>query len=276
MGWAAAAARTDAFVVDHPQAPERSEHDPGNGRTARQRLAASRVLIVGVGGLGAPATLRLAAAGVGTIGLVDGDTVDVSNLHRQVIYRRTDIQRPKVVAAANRLVALYPAVAARRFGERLSCDNFADILRDFDFVIDATDGIASKYLVNDAAVLCHKPFSHAGVLAFHGQTMTVIPGRTACVRCLFPTPPNADEIPSCQEAGVLGPVAGSIGILQATEALKYLLGVGNLLTDRLLTYDALTVRWRTISLARRLECPLCGEQPTIRSPLPVREDPGEG
>ena len=238
----------------------------------RERLARGRVLIVGVGGLGAPAALQLAAAGIGTLGLIDSDTVDVSNLHRQIIYRTADLGRPKVVTAAERLAASYPAVAVRCFAQRLTAGNAANLFCDFDFVVDATDGVASKYLVNDAAVLCRVPFSHAGVLAFHGQTMTVLPGRSACLRCLFPTPPNPDELPTCQEAGIIGSVAGTIGVLQATEALKYLLGVGQLLTDRLLTYDATAARWRTVALRRRRDCPLCGERPTIHTPVAVESD----
>ena len=214
--WAGAAGHIDTSVVEQTQPPKSLHHGrPVDGRSARECLASSRVLIVGVGGLGAPAALRLAAAGVGTLGLIDGDTVDLSNLHRQIIYRTADVGRPKVVAAAERLAARYPKVAVRGFAERLTAHNFAHIFGDFDFVIDATDGVASKYLVNDAAVLCRVPFSHAGVLALHGQTMTVIPGRSACLRCLFPTPPSPDELPTCQEAGVIGPVVGSIGILQA-------------------------------------------------------------
>lgn len=241
------------------------------GGQVRERLAQSRVLIVGVGGLGAPGALRLAAAGVGTLGLIDGDAVELSNLHRQIIYRTTDIGQPKVAAAAARLATLYPRVGVRCFARRLTADNAAHIFGDFDFIIDATDGIASKYLVNDVAVLCGVPFSHAGALAFEGQTMTVVPRHSACLRCLFPSPPAPDEMPTCQEAGIIGSVAGSIGVLQATEALKYLLGVGTCLTNRLLTYDALTARWRTIVLARRRDCPLCGEYPTIRTPAAVED-----
>lgn len=231
-----------------------------------RQLASRRVLIVGVGGLGAPAALRLAAAGVGTLGLIDSDAVELSNLHRQIIYRTIDIGRPKVAAAAARLQAVYPRVNVEPMAQRLTADNVATIFGAFDFVIDATDGIDSKYLVNDAAVLCGVPFSHAGVLAFQGQLLTVVPRHSACLRCVFPMPPAPDEMPTCQEAGILGSVAGTIGTLQATEALKFLLGVGPYLTDRLLTYDALAARWRTIVLARRSNCPLCGEHPTIRTP----------
>lgn len=249
--------------MEQTQPPEPLTHDRCANSTTRDCLARGRVLIVGIGGLGAPSALRLAAAGVGTLGLIDGDTVDLSNLHRQVIYRTADIGELKVVAAAERLAALYPAVTVLRFAQRLTADNVAQIFRNFDFVIDATDGIASKYLVNDAAVLYRVPFSHAGVLAFQGQTMTVVPGQSACLRCLFPSPPPPADMPTCQEAGILGSVAGTFGIVQATEALKYLLGVGTLLTNRLLRYDALSARWHTVALARRRGCPLCGDQPTI-------------
>jgi molybdopterin-synthase adenylyltransferase len=236
---------------------------------ARARLARGRVLIVGVGGLGTPAALQLAAAGIGTLGLIDSDTVDVSNLHRQIIYRTTDLGRSKAVAAAARLATSHPTVPVRGLAQRLTVDNAANLFGDFDFVIDATDGIASKYLINDAAVLSRVPFSHAGVVALHGQTMTVLPGRSACLRCLFPTPPTPNELPTWQDAGVLGSVAGTIGVLQATDALKYLLGVGELLTDRLLTYDAAAARWRTVGLRRRRDCPLCGDRPTIHTPAAV-------
>jgi molybdopterin/thiamine biosynthesis adenylyltransferase len=241
-----------------------------SSESLQRRLAQKRVLIVGVGGLGTPAALRLAAAGVGTLGLIDGDAVELSNLHRQIIYRTTDIGRSKVAAAAARLKTVYPTVnVAPAAQQRLTADNVATIFAAFDFVIDATDGIDSKYLVNDAAVLCGVPFSHAGVLAFHGQLMTVVPRHSACLRCVFPSPPAPDDMPTCQEAGILGSVAGTIGTLQATEALKFLLGVGRCLTDRLLTYDALATRWRTIGLARRSDCPLCGAHPTIRAPVAV-------
>ncbi len=230
----------------------------------RDCLQRGRVLIVGAGGLGAPAALHLAAAGVGTLGLIDADVVELSNLHRQIIYRASDLGQPKVVAAANRISAQYPATVLRCFPLRLSTANASAILGDFDFVIDATDGVDSKYVVNDGAVSSRVPFSHAGVVGLQGQTMTVIPGESACLRCLFPSPPPLDDMPTCQEAGVIGSLTGSIGLLQATEALKCLLGVGTLLTDRLLTHDAATGRWRAIPLSRRRDCALCGEQPTIR------------
>ncbi len=257
-------------------ATPRSKDGRGADRSspaARQRLRAARVLIVGVGGLGAPAALHLAAAGVGTLGLIDGDAVDLSNLHRQVIYQTADVGRRKVTAAAQRLAALYPEVAVEIHDERLTADNLAGLFARFDFVIDGTDQIVSKYLVNDGAVLHGAAFSHAGVVGFQGQIMTVLPGRSACLRCVFPTPPPADEIPTCQESGVMGTLAGTIGVLQAAEALKFLLGAGGLLTDRLLTHDAFADRWRTIHLSRARDCPLCGDEPSIRRLETVRGEP---
>ena len=231
---------------------------------SEERLHASRILIVGVGGLGAPAALYLAAAGVGTLGLMDFDAVELSNLHRQIIYRRADLGQPKAVVAAHRLRTAHPQVTVECFQERLSPTTLPAIFPRYDFIIDGTDRIASKYLVNDGAVLCGVPFSHAGIMAFQGQTMTVLPRRSACFRCIFPAPPPEGDIPACQEAGVIGALAGTFGVLQALEALKYVLGIGTLLANAMLTYDALQWRWRNVVLTRNRECPLCGERPTIR------------
>jgi molybdopterin-synthase adenylyltransferase len=243
---------------------------PEIGPSGQERLRQRRVLVVGLGGLGSPAALALAAAGLGTLGLIDGDTVDRSNLHRQILYRDADLGRSKVRITAERIGALNPDVRVRAFETRLSAHNLAELFAEFDFVIDATDDIATKYLVNDGAVLQPVPFSHAGVVGFQGQTMTVIPKRSACVRCVFPLPPVDGDIPTCQETGIIGALAGSIGLVQAAEALKSVLGIGGLLTDRFLTYDALAARWRTIALARNPQCPVCGEAPTIRH-LPLAE-----
>jgi molybdopterin/thiamine biosynthesis adenylyltransferase len=234
--------------------------------SARDRLLDGRVLIVGAGGLGVPAALHLATAGVGTVGLIDGDAVELSNLHRQILYRAEDVGRPKVGVAAKRVAAVAPRCRVRRLDGRLTGENVREVFVQFDFVIDATDGIASKYLVNDGAVLCGIAYAHAGVVGLQGQLMTVVPRRSACLRCLFPTPPADGDLPTCQEAGILGPLAGSIGLLQAGEALKYLLGTGTLLTDRLLICEARSGRWRSVALSRNRRCPLCGERPSIREP----------
>jgi molybdopterin-synthase adenylyltransferase len=230
------------------------EAQPG---TARQRLADSRVLIVGVGALGCPAALHLAAAGIGTLVLIDPDRVELSNLHRQILHRTSGIGTRKVASAAARIGARFPEVRVETHATALSPDNLPRLFGAADFIVDATDGIGAKFLINDGAVRLRRPFSHAGVLGFLGQTMTVLPGRSACCRCLFPEPPPAGEIPSCQEAGVVGGIGGLIGALQAAEAIKYLTGDGDLLTDRLLTYDGLSGRWRHVQLTRNPRCPVC-------------------
>ena len=224
-------------------------------------LADARVLIVGIGALGCPAALQLAAAGVGTLMLIDPDRVELSNLHRQLLHTAARIGTAKVSSAATALQARFASLRLELHAEALTASSAADLFPSADFVIDATDGVAAKFLINDAAVRWRRPYSHAGILGFLGQTMTVVPGRSACYRCLFPEPPAAGEIPTCQEAGVVGPVAGVIGSLQAAEAIKYLTRTGELSTDRLITYDGLSDRWRRVQLARNPRCPTCAQLP---------------
>ncbi len=231
----------------------------------RDRLRRSHVLVVGAGALGSPALLHLASAGVGTLTVVDPDEVEISNLQRQILHRTDDVGRPKVESAAARIRSLHPDTIVHGYVARVDRGNLHRFFAGADFIIDATDGVESKFLINDGAVLTGRPYSHAGVLGFMGQTMTVLPGQTTCYRCLFPEAPSADAVPTCQEAGIIGGVAGVIGSLQAGEAIKFLLGRGRLLTDTLLTYDALSGRCRQIQLARNPRCPLCGEQPAISS-----------
>lgn len=224
----------------------------------RRTLGAAHVLIVGVGGLGAPAALQLATLGVGTIGLIDGDVVEVSNLHRQLIYRSEDIGRPKATVAAERLAAMHPHTTVLTFQEQLNETNLPTLFPQFDFVIDGTDNIGAKFLINNGAIEHGVPYAHAGVVAFRGQTFTILPQRSACLRCLFPTPPDEeDDLPTCQTAGVLGALAGVFGLIQASEAVKFLLGAGGLLTNRLLTCDAWRQRWRNLALAPNPRCPVC-------------------
>lgn len=234
-----------------------------------------KVLVVGVGGLGCPAAFALAHAGVGTIGLVDPDVVELSNLQRQILHSTPDIGRPKVQSARDKLLRLNPEVTVVAYQERLQVENLPNLFHDYDFIIDGTDGIATKFLINDGAVLMHKPFSYAGVVQFQGQTMTVLPRRTTCLRCWFPVPPSSDDIPTCQESGIIGSLAGSMGVIQATEAVKYLSGEGELLADRLLTYDALALRWREIHAQRSRHCPLCGDAPMITSLRSEEQREGE-
>ncbi|HIJ80159.1 MAG TPA: molybdopterin-synthase adenylyltransferase MoeB [Desulfuromonadales bacterium] len=233
------------------------------GGKGQKKLFGGNVLIIGTGGLGSPAALYLAAAGVGTIGIADADNVDLSNLQRQIIHSTADVGRPKIESAREKMTAINPALQVRMYREWVSAANIAAMIADYDFVIDATDNFAAKFLINDACVLAGKPFSHGGILQFVGQTLTVKPGDSACYRCIFPEPPPKDVIPSCSQAGVIGVLPGIIGTIQATEALKYLLGIGKPLTDRMLIYDALEMVFRNVDLQKNPECPICGEHPTI-------------
>ena len=227
------------------------------------RLKAGSVLVVGAGGLGSPAALYLAAAGVGKIGLADFDAVDVSNLQRQVLYETGDVGRPKVESARERLTALNPHVDVALFPERLTRENATGILEKFDVVLDGTDNFATRYLTNDACFLLGKPNVYGSIYRFEGQVSVFQPGKGPCYRCLFPSPPDPGLVPSCAEGGVLGVLPGVVGALQATEALKLLLGIGRSLAGRLLLYDALALAFREIALARDPGCPLCGDSPTI-------------
>lgn len=235
------------------------------GVRGQKKLMAGRVLIIGAGGLGAPAAMYLAAAGVGTIGIADADAVDLSNLQRQIIHATKDVGKPKVISAQESIGDMNPDVEVVPYREWVSAANIADIIkdRDYDFVLDATDNFPVKFLINDACVLLGKPFSHAGIIRFQGQLLTYVPGRGPCYRCVFHSPPPPDAVPTCRQAGVLGVMGGVIGTLQATEALKYLLGLGELLTGQLLTYNALTMEFRKVKLAANPRCAVCGETPSI-------------
>lgn len=233
------------------------------GGKGQKKLLAGKVLIIGAGGLGAPIALYLAAAGVGTIGIADADDVDLSNLQRQVIHFTPDIGKPKVISAKEKMLAINPDLTVNTYQEWVSAANIGAMVEQYDFVIDGTDNFAAKFLINDACVLAGKPYSHGGILQFDGQTMTVTPGSSPCYRCIFPEPPPKDAIPTCSQAGVIGVLPGVLGTLQATEAIKYLLGAGDLLTGRLLTYSALRMRFREVPFKKNENCPICGAHPTI-------------
>lgn len=233
------------------------------GGKGQQRLLNGRVLIIGVGGLGSPAALYLAAAGVGIIGIADADEVDITNLQRQVIHFTPDLGRPKVDSAAEKMRAINPDITVHTYQDWVRAANIARIIADYDFVIDATDNFAAKFLINDACVLGNKPYSHGGILQFDGQTITILPGESACYRCIFPAPPPKDAILTCSRAGVIGVLPGVIGTIQATEAIKFLLGKGELLSGRILTYNALRMRFRDVPIRRNSNCPVCGDNPTI-------------
>lgn len=236
---------------------------PQIGGEGQIKLLSSKILIIGAGGLGCPAGFYLSAAGVGTIGLIDSDVVDISNLQRQIAHTTNDIGRPKVISAGDKFKAINPDVTVKAYHERFGTENALEILKDYDFIIDGTDNFVSKFFIADACHFAGKPYSHAGILRFSGQMMTVKPGETACYRCIFNAPPPPGAVPTCSQAGVLGAVAGVIGCLQAAEALKFLLNIGETLFNRLLIYDALETRFREVRLKRQPDCPLCGNQPTI-------------
>ena len=229
------------------------------GETGQHNLACAKVLIVGAGGLGSPAAMYLAAAGIGRIGIADPDVVDLSNLQRQILHTTNDIGKAKVDSAKSTMQSINPDVEIKTYHEKIDSDTIRDILSDYDFVLDATDNFASKYLINDACVLADKPFTYAGLLRFEGQLMTVLPHRTPCYRCVFPTQP-----PRSAKTGVVGATAGVIGSLQALEAIKYITGAGELMTGRLLIFDALTAEFHTLKLPARGDgCAVCSDHPTI-------------
>ena len=236
---------------------------PQVGLVGQQRIRASRILLIGAGGLGAPAALYLAAAGVGTIGLIDDDDVDVSNLQRQVIHATAAVGRPKVDSAAEAIRALNPDVEVIAHRTRLTADNARDLLSGWDVVIDGTDNFPTRYLVNDAAVMLGLPLVHGAVLGFNGQVGVFDARRGPCYRCLHPAPPPAGSVPSCAEAGVLGVLPGIIGTMQAAEALKLVIGGGHPLLGRLAMLDAWGAHLREIPVAKNPACPVCGENPSI-------------
>ena len=236
---------------------------PEVGIEGQQKLKAARVLCVGAGGLGSPLALYLAAAGVGTLGLVDFDTVDASNLQRQILHSTRDVGRSKLDSAEEKLTALNPTVRVVRHETRLSSANALEILKDYDVVADGTDNFPTRYLVNDACVLLGKPNVFGSIFRFEGQASVFATHEGPCYRCLYPEPPPPGTVPSCAEGGVLGILPGLVGIIQATEVIKLLLGRGEPLVGRLLLVDALHMRFRELKLKKNPECPVCGAQPTV-------------
>jgi adenylyltransferase/sulfurtransferase len=236
---------------------------PDVGVEGQRRLKAARVLLIGAGGLGSPAAMYLAAAGVGTLGIVDHDTVDLTNLQRQVLHGTAAVGAPKVVSAATRLHDLNPHVAVEPFATRLDSTNARDIVRAFDIVVDGSDNFPTRYLVNDACVLEGKPLVYGSIFRFDGQVSLFHPPAGPCYRCLFAEPPAPGSVPSCAEGGVLGVLPGIVGSLQALETIKWIVGAGESLLGRLLLVDALRVRFREIALRRDPACPACGDHPTI-------------
>ena len=241
------------------------------GVQGQEKLKAAKVLLVGAGGLGSPAALYLAASGVGTIGVIDNDRVDVSNLQRQVLYDTQSVGQPKAEAAKQRLLALNPEIELAAHAVELRAANAREIFSKYDIVLDGTDRFATRYLSNDTCVILRKPLVSAAIHRFEGQAMTYVPDHGPCYRCLFSEPPADGLVPNCAEAGVLGVLPGVMGTIQATEAIKLIVGVGEPLVGRFLTYDALAMRFGEFRFGRRPDCAVCGDQPTIHEPTDLVE-----
>jgi adenylyltransferase/sulfurtransferase len=236
---------------------------PDVGGAGQKKLLNAKVLLVGAGGLGSPAAMYLAAAGVGTLGIVDFDRVDLSNLQRQLLHRTRDIGRPKLDSAQDTLNALNPDVRVIKHEIVLHSSNVMDVIRDYAIVLNGTDNFPTRYLVNDACVIARKPLVDGSIFMFEGQATVYDAQRGPCYRCLFPTPPPPGEVPSCQEAGVLGVLPGIIGSIQAIEAIKLIIGKGDSLIGRLLLFDALAMEFREMKVEKDSHCPVCGDDPSI-------------
>ena len=232
------------------------------GSKGQRKLLESKVLIVGAGGLGSPSAVYLTLAGVGTVGIVDFDVVDISNLQRQILHQHADIGRPKVESAKSTIKAYNPDTIVQIHETPLTSENAMEIIGQYDVIINGVDNFPTRYLVNDAAYMLNKPLVDGSILMFDGQATVYLPGQ-GCYRCLFPTPPPPGAVPNCSEAGVLGAMTGLVGSIQATETLKLLLGIGESLVSRLLLIDALSMDFRTVKIRQNPKCPLCGAEPTV-------------
>ncbi|MEK6727494.1 MAG: molybdopterin-synthase adenylyltransferase MoeB [Candidatus Omnitrophota bacterium] len=244
---------------------------PNVGGKGQEKILKAKVLIIGTGGLGAPCSFYLAAAGVGKIGLVDSDKVELNNLQRQIVHTTQDIGIPKTESGKKRLTALNPDVQVEIHALRLDSTNILDVISEYDIIVDGSDNFPTRYLVNDACVLSKKPLVHAGIFRYDGQIMTILPREGPCYRCLFPEPPPPGAVPSCQEGGILGAVAGVLGVLQANEVLKFILGSGELLSGRLLIFNALDSTFRTVKVPKDNDCLVCSDHPKITRLIDYQE-----
>ena len=235
---------------------------PQVGSVGQRKLIDASVLLVGAGVLGSPLAMYLAAAGVGKIGIVDFDSVDITNLHRQILHGNEDVGRAKVDSAEDRLLSINPDVKVEKLPVHMNSENAMEIAKDFDILVDGTDNFPTRYLINDVGVLSNKPIVHGSIFLFEGQITTFSPGQ-GCYRCLYPAPPPPGMVPSCSEAGVLGVLPGIVGSIMAAEAIKVILGLGNTLVNRLLMFDAVEMDFRKVKLRKDPECPVCGDNPTI-------------
>jgi sulfur-carrier protein adenylyltransferase/sulfurtransferase len=265
------------WVQDFQYTPEQlirySRHFllPEVGEDGQAKLLQAKVLLVGAGGLGSPAAYYLAAAGVGTLGIIDNDVVDISNLQRQILHANDRVGMPKVESAKKTLEGLNPDVKVIPYQAKLTSENIMEIIKDYDLVIDGCDNFPTRYLVNDACVLTGKPNVHGSIFQFEGQATVFYPGKGPCYRCLYPEPPPAEMAPSCAEAGVLGVLPGLIGVIEALEAVKLILGKGDSLVGRLLHFNTLTMEINTLKLRRDPNCPMCGDNPTIHELIDYEE-----
>ena len=236
---------------------------PEVGLEGQLKIKNSKVLVVGTGGLGAPVILYLAAAGVGTLGLIDFDIVDESNLQRQIIHTTRDVGRPKISSATDRIKGINPNVKVVSYNDKLTSKNALEIIKDFDIVVDGTDNFQTRYLINDSCVLLNKPFVYGSIFRFEGQVSVFNAYDGPCYRCLYPEPPPVGLVPSCAEGGVIGVLPGIIGTIQANETIKLILGIGEVLSGRLLTFDALRMQFKELKLKSDKECLVCGEHPSV-------------
>ncbi len=256
-------APAESLTTDEVRRYSRHLIIPDVGMTGQKRLKNARVLCVGAGGLGSPALLYLAAAGIGTLGVIDFDVVDESNLQRQVIHGQSDIGRPKAESARDSIREINPHVNVVLHEEQLSSENAMQIFAQYDLIVDGTDNFATRYLVNDACVLLHKPYVWGSIYRFDGQASVFWADHGPCYRCLYPEPPPPGMVPSCAEGGVLGVLCASIGSIQVNEAIKVIAGIGEPLVGRLMIYDALEMSYRTVRVRKDPDCPVCGNNPTI-------------
>ena len=244
---------------------------PEVGGSGQQKMLEARVLLLGAGGLGSPAAYYLAAAGIGNLGIVDFDQVDLSNLQRQIIHSTERIGMLKTESAKKTIQALNPDVNVTLYNEKMDSSNIMSLIKDYDYVVDGSDNFPTRYLVNDACVMKNKTLIHGSIYRFEGQVTVFKPGDGPCYRCLYPEPPPPGMVPNCQEGGVLGVLAGVIGNLQVVEVLKLILGIGKPLMGKLLIYDALNTEFRNLRLRRDANCPICGEKPTIKELVDYEE-----
>lgn len=233
----------------------------GFGDKGQEKLAAAKVLVIGAGGLGSPVLFYLAAAGIGTLGIADYDTVDITNLQRQILHTTNDLGKPKINSAALKIAAFNPGIAVKTYPQKFTDENAASLVDKYDFIVDCSDNYATKLLINDICVKLQKPYSHGAVISLQGETMTYLPG-TACYRCVFDTPPEDGKLPTSAQAGILGSVAGMIGSIQATETIKYIAGTGDLITNRLLIVDARTMNFSSLKVNANKRC-ICHNAPLL-------------